>query len=130
MRYQILEQAESGEPWTFYAHGSRYFSKEEAASAIAHIEARGARAKLIDCGRSYKGKRRPARLIVEGSRSSYWVKADGFYIADSRMAEADAIAARVGGYPRLDSIMKLKGERPDFIAAHCDERGRFKESGS
>lgn len=129
MRYQILVQEESGEAWQFYAHGARYDSKLETAPAIEAIEARGARAQVIPCGRSFKGKRRPARLLVEGLRSAYWRTNSGVYIAESRMADPDAIARRVGGYRRLDSLMQLKGERPDLIARHCDEYGQFRESG-
>lgn len=131
MQYQVLEQSAPGEPWHFVAHGARYRDKTEAEAAAAAIAKRGGRSRLIPCGTPRK-RNAPAVLIAgtaHGARCHYWRTPAGLYVAESPDVGADAIGRRVGGYRRLDGLMRLRGERPDVIAAHCTPDGRDKESG-
>jgi hypothetical protein len=67
-------------------------------------------------------------LVANTCRACYWhFPATGLYrafTADETPTAADGQA----GYPRLDSIMRLKGEASHYVATACNELGRHKES--
>lgn len=126
MKYQILEQAAPGEKWEFIAHGARY-SKTEAEAVASRASDSGVRRRIIACGRERK-RTGAAALVLNTTRGVYWRTPAGLYVAAGAHVGAEEIGRRVGGYARLDSLMRLRGERPDLIAAHCTADGHAKES--
>jgi hypothetical protein len=65
------------------------------------------------------------RLVLQSGRACYWFKA-GVYVA---LRPGQEPSDGMGGWTRLDSLMKAKGEAADFIALQCNANGHLKGHG-
>lgn len=72
--------------------------------------------------------RKRAALICSTARANYWSTPNGYQATAPDVGTAPPESA--GGYARLDSLMKLKGQRADTIAKYCDTAGLWKGEGA